>query len=114
MIVKGESAKAGLYLNIKKPCITTMEEINSLNTDNEGIRIKDFATMEELRRITKSRGVSLETKAKIIHTLGFPVIMYRCESSTMKKAESKRIDSFDIQCWRRALQIPWTTKKGAN
>ena len=55
--------------------------------------------------------MSLESKAKIIHTLIFPVTMYRCESWTVKKADRKKMNSFEIWCWRRALRIPWTARK---
>lgn len=66
--------------------------------------------MEELRKIIKGKYVSIETKAKTIHILVFPVTMYRYESWTVKKTDRKN-DSFEIWCWSRALQIPWSTRK---
>ena len=59
----------------------------------------------------KCKEESFKIKAKTIHTLAFPITMYGCESRTMKKANREKTDSFEIQCWRRAVWIPWTTRK---
>ena len=67
--------------------------------------------MEELGEITKSKDVSLDTKAKAIHTLIFPITMYGCESQTVKKADRGKNDSFEMWCWRKAIRIPQTTRK---
>ena len=136
MEVKEQRSKAGLHLNIKKTKIMTAE-LHNLNVDNEDTEtVRDFclplfshhvngdcsqeikrrlrlgrAAMKELGKIIKCKEVSLEAKAKIIHTLVFPIAMYKCESWTVKKADRKKIDSFEIWCWRRALWILWTARK---
>ena len=69
------------------------------------------AAMEELGKITKSKDVSLETKAKAICILIFPITMHGCGRRAVKKADGENIDSFEIWHWRRALQIPWTSRK---
>ena len=69
------------------------------------------ATMKELGKIIKCKEASLETTAKVTHTLVFPITVHRCKSWTVKKADKKNIDSFEMWCWRRALQIPWVFRK---
>ena len=66
--------------------------------------------MSNLDRILKSRDITLPTKIHIVKTIVFPVVMYRCESWTIKKAECKRIDAFEFWCWRRILRVPWTAR----
>lgn len=66
---------------------------------------------ERIRKDHQSKDGLLETKAKIIHTLLFSITVYLCESCTVKKAGGKNIGLFEIWCWRRALEIPWTPKK---
>ena len=61
--------------------------------------------------ILKSRDITLPTKVYLVNAMVFPVVMYRCESWTRKKAESQRIDAFDLLCWRRLLRIPWTERR---
>ena len=58
--------------------------------------------------ILKSRDITLPTKVRLVKAMVFPVVMYRCESWTVKKAERRRIDSFELWCWRRLLRVPWT------
>ena len=71
--------------------------------------------MTNLDSILKSRDITLPTKVHLIKAMGFPVVMYGCESWTIKKAESQRIDAFDLWCWRRLLRVPWTEEiKPAN
>ena len=66
--------------------------------------------MTNLDSILKSRDITLPTKAHIIEAIVFPVVMYGCESWSIKKAESRRIDTFELWCWRRLLRVPWTAR----
>ena len=59
----------------------------------------------------KSRDITLPTKVRLVKAMVFPVVMYRCESSTVKKAEHRRIDAFELWCWRRLLRVPWTARR---
>ena len=68
-------------------------------------------TMTNLDSILKSRDITLPTKVHPVKPVVFPVVMYRCESWTIKKAEHRRIDAFELSCWRRLLRVPWTTRK---
>ena len=61
--------------------------------------------------ILKSRDISLPTKVRLVKAMVFPVVMYGCESWTVKKAESRRIDAFELLCWRRLLRVPWTARR---
>ena len=61
--------------------------------------------------VLKSRDVTLLTKVCIVESMVFPVVMYRCESWTIKKAEHQRIDAFELWCWRRLLRVPWTARR---
>ena len=67
--------------------------------------------MTNLDSILKSRDITLLTKVCLVKAMVFPVVMYGCESWTIKKAECRRIDAFEMWCWRRLLRVPWTTKK---
>ena len=67
--------------------------------------------MTNLDSILKSRDITLPTKVHLVKAMVFPVVMYGCESWTIKKAEHRRIDAFELWCWRRLLQIPWTERK---
>ena len=67
--------------------------------------------MTTLESIFKSRDITVPTKVCLVKTMGFPVVMYGCESWTMKKAECRRIDAFELCCWRRLLRVPWTAKR---
>ena len=67
--------------------------------------------MTNLDSIFKSRDITLPTKVHLVKALGFPVVMYECESWTVKKAERRRIDAFELWCWRRLLRVPWTAKR---
>ena len=62
-------------------------------------------------RIFKSRDITLPTKLRLVKAMVFPVVMYRCESWTIKKAEHRRIDAFELWCWRRLLRVPWTARR---
>ena len=64
--------------------------------------------MTHLDSILKSRDSTLQTKVHLVKAMVFPVVMYECESWTIKKAECRRIDAFELQCWRRLLRVPWT------
>ena len=67
--------------------------------------------MTNLDSILKSRDITLPTKVRLVKVMVFPVVMYGCESWTVKKAEHRRIDAFELWCWRRLLRVPWTGKE---
>ena len=67
--------------------------------------------MTNLDRILKSRGITLSTKIRLVKAVVFPVVMYGCESCTVKKAEHRRIDAFEQWCWKRLLRVPWTARR---
>ena len=135
MQVKEESEKAGLKLNIQKlrSCIRSHHLManrqgNNGNSDTIflGSRITaDGGCSREIKRclllgrkavtklhsILKSRDITLPTKVHIVKAMCFPVVMYRCESWTVKKAECQKIDAFELWCWRRLLRVAWTARK---
>ena len=67
--------------------------------------------MTNLDSILKSRNITLPTKVRLVKGMIFPAVMYGCESWTVKKAESRRIDAFEVWCWRRLLRVPWTARR---
>ena len=67
--------------------------------------------MTNLDSILKSRDITLPTKVHLVKAMVFPVVMYGCESWTVKKAERRRIDAFELWCWRRLLRVPWTARR---
>ena len=67
--------------------------------------------MTNLDSILKSRDITLPTKVHLVKAMVFPVVMYQCESWTLKKAERQRIDAFELWCWRRLLRVPWTARR---
>ena len=67
--------------------------------------------MTNLDSILESRNITLPTKIRLVKAVVFPVVMYRCESSTIKKAERRRIDAFELWYWRRLLRVPWTARR---
>ena len=67
--------------------------------------------MTNLDSILKSRDLTLSTKVRLVKAMGFPEVMYGCESWTVKKAKRRRIDAFELWCWRRLLRVPWTTRR---
>ena len=67
--------------------------------------------MTNLDSILKSRDITLPTKVHLVKAMAFPLVMYRCESWTVKKAEHQKIDAFELWCWRRLLRVPWTTRR---
>ena len=128
--VKEESEKAGLKLNIQKTKIMASSPITSWQIDGE--TVSDFIlggskitadvdcsheikrclllgrkVMTNLNSILKSRDITLPTKVRLVKAMVFPVVMYECESWTVKKAEHQRIDAFEMWCWRRFLRVPW-------
>ena len=129
MKVKEESEKVGLKLNIPKTKIMASGPIISWEIDGEtvadfilgGSKITDNGdcsheikrrlllgrkVMTNLDSILKSRDTTLPTKVCLVKAMAFPVVMYGCESWTVKKAECQRIDAFQLWCWRRLLRIP--------
>ena len=69
--------------------------------------------MTNLDSILKSRDITLPTKVRLVKAMVFPVVMYRCESWTIKKAEYQRSDAFELWCWRRLLRVPWTARRSS-
>ena len=67
--------------------------------------------MANLDSILKSRDITLPAKVRLVKAMVSPVVMYRCESRTIKKAEHRRIDAFELRCWRRLLRVPWTARR---
>ena len=140
MNVKEESEKAGLKLNIQKTKITASSSITSWQTDGEtmetvtnyiclGSKItSDSYSSHEIKRhllfgrkvmtnldgIFKSRDITLPTKVHLVKAMIFPVVMYKCESWTIKKAELQRIDAFELWCWIRLFRVPWTARRSVN
>ena len=137
MKVKEESEKAGLKLSIQKTKIMASVPITSWQIEGEKVEtVKDFIFLgskitavgdcsHEIKRhlllgrkaminldsVLKSRDITLPTKVQIVKAMVFPVVMYGCESWTIKKAESQRINAFELWCWRRLLRVPWTAKR---
>ena len=136
MKVKEQSEKAGLKLNIQKTKIMVSGPITSWQIDGETVEtVSDFIflgskitadgdcsrdikrrlllgrkVMTNLGSILKSRDITLPTNVSIVKAIVFPVVMCRCESWTIKKAECQRIDAFELWCWRRLLRDPWTAR----
>ena len=134
MKVKEESEKVGLKLNIQKNKIMASSPITSWEIVGETVEtVSDFIflgskitadgdssheikkclllgrkVMTNLDSILKSRDITLPTKVHLVKAVVFPVLMYGCESWTVKKAEYRRIDAFELWCWRRLLRVPWT------
>ena len=77
----------------------------------EGHLLLGRKAMTDLDSILKSRDITLPTKVCIVKAMVFPVVMYGCESQTIKKAECQRIDIFELWCWRRLLRVPWTARR---
>ena len=129
MKVKEESEKVALKLNIQETKIMASGPITSWQIDGETvadfiflgskITADDDCSHEIKRRlllgrkgsISKSRVITLPTKVRLVKAMVFPVVMYGCESWTIKKAERWRIDSFELWCWRRLLRVPWTARR---
>ena len=137
MKVKEESEKAGLKLNIEKTRILASSPITSWKIDEETMKtVTDFSflgskitadgkcsheikrhlllgrkAMTNLNSTLKSRDITLPTKVHRVKAMVFPVVMYGCESWTIKKAEHQRSDAFELWCWRRLLRVPWTARR---
>ena len=127
MKVKEASEKAGLKLNIQKTKIMASGPITSWGIDGETVEtVSDFIflgykitvdgdcsheIMTNLDSIFKSRDITLPTKVHLVKAMVFPVVMYGCESWTVKKAECRRIDAFGLWCWRRLFRVPWTARR---
>ena len=134
MKVKEESEKVGLKLNIQKTKIMASGPITSWEIDGE--TVSDFIflgsnitadgdcsheikrrlllgrkVMTNLDSIFKSRDITLPTKVCLVKAMVFPMVMYGCESWTVKKAECRRIDALELWCWRRLLRVPWTARR---
>ena len=137
MKVKEESEKVGLKLNIQKTKIMASRPITSWEIDGETVEtVLDFIflgskitadgncshdikrrlllgrkVMTNLDGILKSRDITLPTKIHLAKAMVFPVVMYECESWTVKKAECRKIDAFELWCWKRLLRVPWTARR---
>ena len=139
LLMKGkeESEKVGLKLNIQKTKIMASGPITSWGIDGETVEtVSDLIlggskitadgdctheikrrlllgrkVMTNLGSIFKSRDITLPRKVHLVKAMVFPVVMYGCESWTMKKTECQRIDAFELWCWRRLLRVPWTARR---
>ena len=137
MKVKEENEKVGLKLNIQKTKIMASSPITSWQTDGETVETMtdlifggskitaDGDCSHEIKRclllgrkvmtnpesILKSRDITLPTKVRLVKAMVFPVVMYGCEGWTVKKAERRRIDAFELWCWRSVLRVPWTARR---
>ena len=134
MKVKEESEKVGLKLNIQKTKIMASGPITSWEINGETVSDLIFGgskitadgdyrheikrrlllgrkVMTNLDSILKSRDITLSTKVHLVKAMVFPVVMYGCESWTVKKAERRRIDAFELWSWRRLLRVPWTARR---
>ena len=137
MKVIEESEKAGLKLNIQNTRMMASGPITSWQIDGETVEtVSDFIfggskitadgdcsheikrhlflgrkVMTNLDNILKSRDITLPTKVRLVKAMVFPVVMYGCESWTVKKAECRRIDTFELWYWRRLLSVPWTARR---
>src|SRR5574340_48962 len=139
MKVQEESEKVGLKLNIQKTKIMASGPITSWEIDGETVEtVSDFIflgskitadgdcsheskrhlllgrkLMTNLDSIFKSRDITLPTKVCLVKAMVFPVVMYGCESWTVKKAERQRIDAFELWCWRSLLRVPWIARRSS-
>ena len=137
MKVKEESEKVGFKLNIQKTKIMASDPITSWQIDGKTVEtMADFIflgskitedgdcsneikrhlllgrkVMTKLDSVLESRDMTLSTKVRLVKAMVFPVVMYGCESWTIKKAEYRRIDAFKLWCWRRLLRVPWTARR---
>ena len=137
MKAKEENEKVGLKFNIQKTKIMASGPITSLQIDRETVEtVRDFIlggfkitadddcsheikrhllirrkVMTNLDSILKSRDITMLTKVHLVKAMVFPVVMYGCESYTIKKAECRRIDVLELWCWRRLLRVPWTARR---
>ena len=138
MKVKDESEKVGLKLNIQKTKIMASSPITSWQMDGKTMEtVRDFIfegcskitadgdcsqeikkrlllgrkVVTNLESMLKSRDITLPTKVCLVKAMVFPVVMYGCENLTVKKAERRRIDAFELWCWRRLLRVPWTARR---
>ena len=136
MKVKQENEKVGLKLDIQKTKIMASGPITSWQIDGETVEtVSDFIfsgskitavgdcsheikrrlllgrkVMTNLDSILKNRDITLPTKVRLVKAMVYPVVMYGCGSWTIKKAERRRIDAFELWCWRRLLRVPWTAR----
>ena len=137
LLVKEGSEKAGLKLNIQKTKVMTSSLITPWQIDGEAMEtvtgfilggskitadgdcsheIKKHLllgreVMTNLDSILKRRDITLSTKVHLVKAMVFPVVIYGCESWTVKKAEHRRIDAFELWCWRRLSRVPWTARR---
>ena len=139
MKVKEESEKVGIKLNIQKMKIIASGPITSWEIDGETVEtVADFIfwgskitadgdcsheikrrlllgrkVMTNIDTMLKSRDIAWPTKVHLVKAVVVPVVMYGCESWTVKKAERRRIDAFELWCWRRLLRVPWTARRSS-
>ena len=137
MKVKEKSGRVGLKRNIQKTKIMASSPMASWQIDEETMEIvRDFIylgsqitadsycsheikrllllrrkAMINLESILKSRDITLTTKVPLVKAMVFPVVMYRCESWIVKKAEHQKIDAFELWCWRKLLRVPWPARR---
>ena len=87
------------------------QKISKLAAGTVELQYLMFLSFSNLDSILKSRDITLPTKVHLVKAMVFPVVMYGCESWTVKKAEHRRIDAFELCCWRRLLRVPWTARR---
>ena len=133
--MKEKSEKPGLKLNIQKTKIMASSPITSWQIDGKKMETVTYfiflsskitadsdcsreikrclllGSMINVNSVLKSRDITLPTKVRLIKAMVFPVVMYGCESWTVKKADHQRIDGFELWCWRRLLRVPWTARR---
>ena len=95
----------------RKQAQSNMSKCTTLISSRVRISPMEEKTMTNLDHIFKSRDITLPTKVCLVKAMVFPVVMYGCESWTIKKAEHWRTDAFELWCWRRLLRVPWTTRR---
>ena len=105
---KGKKAGAGTDFTLLGSKITTHSDFSH---DTKRHLLLGRKCLTNLDSVFKNRDIALPTKVHIVKAMVFPVVMYGCESWTIKKAEHRRIDAFELWCWRRLLRVPWTAKK---
>lgn len=135
--LKAESLAAGLKLNMSKTFVMTTGSLKEFKVDDEQIEIVEYFiflgsrinsdgncspeinrrlmlgrhAMINLDKLMKSRDINLNTKKRLVQAMVFPITTYGCESWTMKKHDRRKVDAFELWCWRRALRVPWTAKR---
>ena len=119
IMASGPITSWGIDGEMGKQCQTLFWEGSKTTTDGDCSHevkrrlLLGRKVITNLDSIVKSRNITLPTKFHLVKAMVFPVVMYGCESWTVKKAEHQKIDAFDLWCWRRLLRVPWTTRRSS-